>query len=32
LMTQVGLAEAGAEAEAGNDMPALVRQGRVSDK
>jgi hypothetical protein len=28
----VGLAEAGAEAEAGNDMPAIVRQGRVSDK
>ncbi|KAG1524450.1 hypothetical protein G6F51_014425 [Rhizopus arrhizus] len=31
-MTQAGLAEAGAEAEAGNDMPAIVRQGRVSDK
>ncbi len=31
-MTQAGLAEAGAAAEAGNDMPAIVRQGCVWDK
>ncbi len=31
-MTQAGLFDAGAEAEAGNDMPAILRQRGVSDK